>query len=195
MSKAKIGGISRSRKKLGLRKQGVPIRHDVRDVNPSVEEVAVDSSTENQDDDDVVVVSSTASRRRTRASVASLEKKRVTLGVDIVDSAEPVEAMDLEELEKLVEKKKAAKKGKGKTKRPSNEELKGEDVEGESVASLDRRNSKGKLKVNDDRNRINNRRIAQGVENVSYHQDPYMECSICMANQGTTASFFIESEV
>ncbi|GAA0171617.1 hypothetical protein LIER_25605 [Lithospermum erythrorhizon] len=109
MSKVKIGGVSGSRKKKRLGKQGVPVRHNIRDVNPFVEEVAVDSPGENQDDDDVVDVSSTANRKRTRANAAALEKKRVALGAggDVVDSAELVEAMDLEELGKLVEKKKA----------------------------------------------------------------------------------------
>ncbi|GAA0172218.1 hypothetical protein LIER_26083 [Lithospermum erythrorhizon] len=169
MSKAKIGGVSESRKKKRLRKEGVHVRHNVRDVNPSVEEVAVDSPRENQDDDDIVVVSSTTSRRRTRAIAAAPEKKRAALGAwgDADDSTEPDEAMDLEELERLVEKKKASKKSKGKAKRPSNDDLKGEVSGGEDIASAVRRQSKGKMKVNDDRNRINNRRIAKGVEDMS----------------------------
>ncbi|GAA0169708.1 hypothetical protein LIER_24128 [Lithospermum erythrorhizon] len=112
----------------------------------------VDSLEENQDDD-VVVVSYTVSRRRIRASVAALERKRVALGVggDISGSVEPVYAIDLEELERLVDEKKAVQKGK-------------EDFEGGDIA---RRKSKEKLKVNDDRNRINNRRIAKGVKDMS----------------------------
>ncbi|GAA0165516.1 hypothetical protein LIER_20901 [Lithospermum erythrorhizon] len=49
-----------------------------------------------------------------------------------------------------------------------------EDVEGESAASLARRKSKGKLKVNDDRNRINNRRIAKGVEDMNILLERYL---------------------
>ncbi|GAA0140182.1 hypothetical protein LIER_01581 [Lithospermum erythrorhizon] len=156
----------------------------------------VDSPKVNQDND-VLIVSSTVSRRRTRASAAALEKKRATLGAwgDDVESVEPDEAMDLEELERLVEEKKAAKKGKGKHKRPSEVESKGnvqkkrkgvvisepslgrnrdkfvvddvEDVEGEDIAGAVRRRSKGKMKVNDDRNRIKNRRITKGVKDMS----------------------------
>ncbi|GAA0154056.1 hypothetical protein LIER_12147 [Lithospermum erythrorhizon] len=144
----------------------------------------VDSPKENQDDD-VVVVSSTASRRRTRASVAALEKKRVAMGVggEAAESAELDEAIDLEELERLGEVKKA-KKGKGKARWPSNVESHGpiskkrkgivilepsrgknkdnfvivdiEDVVEEDIATLARRKSKEKLRVNDDRNRIKN---------------------------------------
>ncbi|GAA0140186.1 hypothetical protein LIER_35196 [Lithospermum erythrorhizon] len=163
-------------------------------VNPTIESNKVDYSKKNQDDDDVVVVSSTASRRRTRTSVTALEKKRVALGIG-GDMGESVEPIDLEDLEELIEKKKVAKKGKSKTKMPCSEELKGgsmpkkmkrvvisepsqgrnkdnfivDDVEvseKEDATCLARRKSKLKMKLNDDQNRINNRRIAKVVEDM-----------------------------
>ncbi|GAA0184114.1 hypothetical protein LIER_31411 [Lithospermum erythrorhizon] len=104
--------------------------------------------------------------------------------------------MNLKELEELVEKKKAPKKSKGNAKGPSTDELKEgvaskkrsrvfifepsydrdkenfvvddvENIEEENVASAARRKSKGKMKVNDDWNMINNRRVAKGVEEMS----------------------------
>ncbi|GAA0174485.1 hypothetical protein LIER_27869 [Lithospermum erythrorhizon] len=94
-----------------------------------------------------------------------------------------------------MQKKKAAKKGKENAKRPSVDELKEgvafkkrkgvfvyessqgrnkdkfiiddlEESSGEDAACLAKRKSKGKIKLNDDRNRINNRRIAKGVEDM-----------------------------
>ncbi|GAA0186809.1 hypothetical protein LIER_34097 [Lithospermum erythrorhizon] len=52
------------------------------------------------------------------------KKKRAALGArgDAGGSAEPDEAIDVEELERFAEKKKAAMKGKGKANRPSNNE-------------------------------------------------------------------------
>ncbi|GAA0142525.1 hypothetical protein LIER_03406 [Lithospermum erythrorhizon] len=41
------------------------------------------------------------------------------------------------------------------------------DIGGEETAGAVRRKSKGKLKVNDDSNRINNGRIAKGAEDMS----------------------------
>ncbi|GAA0153434.1 hypothetical protein LIER_11675 [Lithospermum erythrorhizon] len=104
--------------------KAAPVRYKVRDVNSSIEENVVKSTRKDQgsDDDDVVVVSSTASKRRTRASVIALEKKRAVLGVG--GNVEAEEVMDLEELEKLMQKKKATKKGKENAKRPSVDELK-----------------------------------------------------------------------
>ncbi|GAA0142849.1 hypothetical protein LIER_35645 [Lithospermum erythrorhizon] len=185
------GGVGKKggRFKRRLRKQGMPVRH----VGSAAGE-GVDSPKENQDDD-VVVVSSTASRRRTRASAVAFEKKGAAQGVggDASGFAKPEEAIDLEELERLVEEKKTAKKGKSKAKKPSGVESKGhthkkrnsvvisepshgkdgdnfivddeEASEGKDKAA--RKRYKGKLKVNDDRNMINNRRIAKDVENVS----------------------------
>ncbi|GAA0185345.1 hypothetical protein LIER_32633 [Lithospermum erythrorhizon] len=101
---AKGGRIKRA-----LRKQAAPVRYKARDVNPSVGENAGKSTRKDQgSDDDVVVVSSTASKRRTRASTIALEKKRGTLNVGREVEAE--EVMDLEELENLLQKKKAAKR-------------------------------------------------------------------------------------
>ncbi|GAA0144492.1 hypothetical protein LIER_24732 [Lithospermum erythrorhizon] len=166
----------------------------------NVRVVAARGGRENQDeDDDVVMVSYTTSqsRRRTRAYVVALEKKRVALGArgDDSGSIKPEEAVDVEELERLGEKKRVAKKGKGKAKRPSGDEPRGsvpkrihgvvisepeqviggdkfviDDVEiskDEDAAGGTRSRSKGKLNINDNRNRINNRRIAKDVEDVS----------------------------
>ncbi|GAA0141800.1 hypothetical protein LIER_02856 [Lithospermum erythrorhizon] len=98
--------------------------YKARDVNPSVEENAGKSTRKDQgsDDDDVVVVSSTASKRRTRASTIALEKKRAAL--DVGGEVEAEEVMDLEELDNLIQKKKATKKSKGKAKMTSIDDLK-----------------------------------------------------------------------
>ncbi|GAA0155154.1 hypothetical protein LIER_12945 [Lithospermum erythrorhizon] len=93
-------------------------------------------------------------------------------------------------------KKKATKKSKGKAKRTSIDDLKEgvaskkrkgvfisehsqcrnkdkfiidelEESSGEDDAYTSRRKFKGKMKINDDRNRINNRRIAKGIEEMS----------------------------
>ncbi|GAA0179376.1 hypothetical protein LIER_29964 [Lithospermum erythrorhizon] len=115
----------------------------------------------------VVVVSYTAdkSRRRTRATTTALEKKRGSLGgggANVEAVEEPDEAIDVEELEKLVEKRKEAK-------RPSVDKAGGfvpKKRKGENVAKVLRERSKRKLKVNDNRNIINNRRITKNVEDV-----------------------------
>ncbi|GAA0163122.1 hypothetical protein LIER_19071 [Lithospermum erythrorhizon] len=133
----------------------------------------VDSSKKNQDDDDdVVLVSSTASRRRIRASAAALEKKRAVLGAggDMGKSAEP---MDLENLEEL----KGGSMPKKRKRVVISESSQGRDKdyfivddievsEKEVATCLATRKSKGKMKLNDDPNRINNRRIAKGVEDM-----------------------------
>ncbi|GAA0155671.1 hypothetical protein LIER_13352 [Lithospermum erythrorhizon] len=59
------------------------------------------------------VVSETVSRRRTRASAAALKTKREAAGL-VEERSESGESIDLEELESLNKKKKAAEKGKGK---------------------------------------------------------------------------------
>ncbi|GAA0153388.1 hypothetical protein LIER_37668 [Lithospermum erythrorhizon] len=145
------------------------------------------------DNDDVVVVSETASRRRTRASGAALKTKREAAGLE-EEKSKSGEPIDLEELESLNKKEKAAEKGKGK--RPCFEKSKGESVpkkrkginisepaqgkakdkfvvddaedsEEDDVVYLAKRKFKGKIKLNDDRNRINNRRIVKGIDEVS----------------------------
>ncbi|GAA0151673.1 hypothetical protein LIER_37331 [Lithospermum erythrorhizon] len=161
-----------------------------------MDEEVVDSHREDHDDD-VVVVSSTAGRRRTRDSAAAIEKKRAALGArgDVGGSAEPDKAIDVEELERLAEKKKATKKGKVKAKRPSSNEPQGsvpkrrkgviisessqgkngdnfivddeEASEGNDATRAARR-SKGKLKVNDNMNRINTRRIARDIRGCTH---------------------------
>ncbi|GAA0148642.1 hypothetical protein LIER_08029 [Lithospermum erythrorhizon] len=127
-----------------------------------------------QDETDIVLVSSITSRRRTRTSDAALEKKRAALCArgDASGSVEPDEAIDVEELERLAEKKKAAKKGKGESKRPNKDGDNfivddEEAYEEKDAARAATRKSKGKLKVNDDRNRINKRRIARNIEDES----------------------------
>ncbi|GAA0154509.1 hypothetical protein LIER_12467 [Lithospermum erythrorhizon] len=84
------------------------------DLKGTKPEVDVDSLMENQDDDVVVVSYITSkSRRRTRVSVAALEKKRAALGsggVDVEAAEEPEKAVDVEELERLSEKKKVPRK-------------------------------------------------------------------------------------
>ncbi|GAA0183619.1 hypothetical protein LIER_30997 [Lithospermum erythrorhizon] len=87
----------------------VPVRHFSRTVNPTVKSNKVDFS-ENDQDDEVVVV---AGRRRTRASIAALEEKRTAFNVGR-DRGESAEPMDLEDLELLIEKKKAVEKRKSK---------------------------------------------------------------------------------
>ncbi|GAA0184963.1 hypothetical protein LIER_32251 [Lithospermum erythrorhizon] len=210
-----------SRIKIVLRKQGAPVRYKARDVNPSIEEDDANSTRQNQGcDDDVMFVSSTASKRRTRVSAIVLEKKRAALGAggDMVESVEADEVMDLEKLEKLVQKKKAARKSKGKAKRPSTDDLeegaaskksKGvttskplhdrnkdkfvahdlEESGGEDFPCIARRKSKGKMKLNDDRKRINNRRIAKGIEEMStegvdfnFEENEARRNSICARN-------------
>ncbi|GAA0141155.1 hypothetical protein LIER_35341 [Lithospermum erythrorhizon] len=87
------------------------------------------------------------SKRRTRASAIVLERKRATLGAggDMGVSVEGDEVMDLEELEKLVQKKKAAKKSKDRNK----DKFVVDDLEesgGEDAGCIARRKSKGKMK-------------------------------------------------
>ncbi|GAA0153866.1 hypothetical protein LIER_37756 [Lithospermum erythrorhizon] len=164
----------------------------------SVKEAAVDSPIE-EEVDDIVVVSYTTSknRRRTRTSIAALEKKRVALAVGGVNekaNEEPEKVVDVEELEKLAEMRKAVKIEKVKVKRPSTNQAWGfvpkkrkrvvilepksprrgdkfvvDDAaksDEEVAAKVLRERSKVKLKVNDNRNRINNRRITKDVDDV-----------------------------
>ncbi|GAA0155192.1 hypothetical protein LIER_12974 [Lithospermum erythrorhizon] len=159
------------------------VSREVEGVNPSVKDISSETnykSAKTHSSADPTVAKILAGMRgwwscwkrgrRTRTSVAALEKKRVALGVggDVGGSVEPDKAIDVEELERLVlKKKKAAKRGKGKAKRPSNNEPQGSEAfDGKDAARAARRRSKGKLKVNDDKNRINNRRIARDVEDV-----------------------------
>ncbi|GAA0179159.1 hypothetical protein LIER_42204 [Lithospermum erythrorhizon] len=137
-----------------------------------------------------------ASRRRTRSCDAALEKKKTALGLggDADNFMEPSEAVDLEEMERNGEEKKKILKGKGKAKRPSDGHTGGvvlkkrkgvviyepkspvrgdifvvDDVaesDEEGTAKALRESSKSKMKINDNRNRINNRRIAKDVEDV-----------------------------
>ncbi|GAA0161819.1 hypothetical protein LIER_18050 [Lithospermum erythrorhizon] len=162
---AKGGRIKRA-----LRKRAAPVRYKARNKNPSVKENVGKSTRVDQgsDDDDVVVVSSTASMRRTRASVIALEKMRVALGAggEMGVSIEADEVMDLEELEKLMQKKRLLRKVRGRNKdKFIVDDL--EDSGGEDAACIARRKSKGKMKINGDRNRINNRMIAKGIEEMS----------------------------
>ncbi|GAA0164084.1 hypothetical protein LIER_19803 [Lithospermum erythrorhizon] len=166
MKWVKSSAVRGGRIKRRLRKQGVVVRHERKNVTPSVEEVAEDSPVE-KDDDDILVISSTTgkSMRRTQASIAAFDKKRAAL-----------------------EKKKAAKKGKAKAKRPSTDQTGGSVpkkrngvvisepkslargnkfvVDEEGAAKVLREKSKGKLKVTDNRNTINNRRITKDVDDV-----------------------------
>ncbi|GAA0147223.1 hypothetical protein LIER_06976 [Lithospermum erythrorhizon] len=146
-----------------------------------------------KEDDNIMIVSSTASRRRTTSSATVLEKKKAALGLggDPDESMEPSTAVDLEELERKAEERKRSRKGKraSDVKRSGSvaERRKGvviseprssgkgdkfviDDVaesgeEGDNQRLRER--AKGKLKVNDTSNRINNRRIARDVEEVS----------------------------
>ncbi|GAA0159725.1 hypothetical protein LIER_16435 [Lithospermum erythrorhizon] len=211
MKGTKAGGVKRGRIKRNLRKQGILVRHVKRDspaMNPTVEEAAVDSPGENQDDDDVVVVFYTTSRnrRRTKTSV-------VAGGVDIEVVEKPYEAVDVEELKRLAEKKKATKKDKGKVKRPSVDKA-GEPVpkkrkgvfrgdrfipddvadvsEEEDMAEILRKRSKSKLKIDDNRNKVNNRRNAKDVldlktEGVDFNSEEHearWKLLVVMANIG-----------
>ncbi|GAA0166654.1 hypothetical protein LIER_40231 [Lithospermum erythrorhizon] len=75
----------------------------------------------------VVFYTTSKSRRRTRASIAALEKKAAlgVRGVDVEVAEEPAEVVDMEELERQNEKKKASKKGKAKAKRASTNQVGG----------------------------------------------------------------------
>ncbi|GAA0161199.1 hypothetical protein LIER_39187 [Lithospermum erythrorhizon] len=122
------------------------------------------------------------------------EKDGIRLGGDVSGSVEPSKVDDLEEMERKAEENRRAKKGKGKAKRPRGDRTPGgaskkrkgvvisepmssvrgdrfvvddvaeSDEEGDAKALRER--SKGKMKINDNRNRINNRRIAKDVEEV-----------------------------
>ncbi|GAA0179443.1 hypothetical protein LIER_42218 [Lithospermum erythrorhizon] len=167
----------------------------VETVKPTVNDD--DSSKKNLDNDDVVVVYETTSRRRARASVVALKTKREADGLE-EERSKSGDPIDLEELESVNKKKKAVEKGKGK--RPCFEKPKGEsvpkkekginiseptqgkakdkfvvddaeDFEEDDAVYLAKSKSKGKMKLNDDRNRINNRRIAKGIDEVSTEED------------------------
>ncbi|GAA0163665.1 hypothetical protein LIER_19472 [Lithospermum erythrorhizon] len=109
---------------------------------------------------------------RTRTSVAILEKKNATLGkggVDAQAAEKPDGAVDVEELKRLAKKRKATKKGKRKDKSPSDNFVP-DDAANESkekdADEIIRKRSNGILKINDNRNMVNNRRIAKNVPDV-----------------------------
>ncbi|GAA0176026.1 hypothetical protein LIER_29093 [Lithospermum erythrorhizon] len=120
----------------------------------------------------VIYYTASKTRKRTWASVVALEKKRIALGtggVVVVTSEEQKESVDVEELDKKVEKLRAAKKGKEKAKRPSGDKDGGsvpKKKRKEDVAEILKQRSKEKLKKNDNRNKVYNRRIAKDVPNV-----------------------------
>ncbi|GAA0152264.1 hypothetical protein LIER_10784 [Lithospermum erythrorhizon] len=166
------GVVGGSRKKRRLRNQGVLVRHDVEKDPPVVnlgdEGVVVDSPRVNQDDDDVVVIFHTTSKtmKRTNTSVAFLEKKRVALVAG---------EMRLRLLRRQKRVSTTPKKNKWviifEPKRtvgddkfiPDDEENESED---EEVAKILKERSRGKLKKNDNMNRVNNRWIAKDVPNL-----------------------------
>ncbi|GAA0163766.1 hypothetical protein LIER_19555 [Lithospermum erythrorhizon] len=209
--KAGVVTTKGGRVKKGVRKQGVHVRCVVN----SDEEVVDSPREIQESDDDIVIVYSTASRRRTRGYVTELEKKKMELGLggDVGGSVEPSEAADLEEMERKAEEKRRTKKGKGKAKKPRGDRTLGgafkkrkwvvisepkssvrgdrflvddvveSDEEGDAKAL--REMSKDKMKINDNRNRINNRRIAKDVEEehlarevlseVTYNNQTYID--------------------
>ncbi|GAA0173096.1 hypothetical protein LIER_26785 [Lithospermum erythrorhizon] len=136
----------------------------------------VDSPKENEEDDDIVVVSSTD---------------------------KPDEAIDLEELERLVEEKKTAKKGKGKAKRHSKVKSSG-NVQKKRKGVVISEPSQGKNLDNfivDDVEDVEGEDITGAVRRrrdwptlAEYCERVHLKCSICVANRGTIASFFLESE-
>ncbi|GAA0183416.1 hypothetical protein LIER_42402 [Lithospermum erythrorhizon] len=182
LKKGKLGG----RIKRALRKSKPPTRHVPHPVKPTVN----DEESEKSVDDDVVVVSETASRRRTRASAAAMKTKLEAAGFNEgKDKSEnPSKLKELESEKKAKEKKKGkrpcseeqkidrvTKRRKGfNINEPTQEKAKDrfrvddvEDSEDEDTVFLVKKKSKGKMKINDDRNRINNRRIAKGIDDVS----------------------------
>ncbi|GAA0151704.1 hypothetical protein LIER_10365 [Lithospermum erythrorhizon] len=165
--------------KRSLREQGVPVRHVKRElpiVNPSVEEVAVDSPMENQYHDDIVVVfyTTSKSKRRNRASVAAWEKKIATLGRRGRQSRKERERPKGQVLIKLGS---VPKKRNGVVVSESKSLVRGnnfflddvvDESEEEDADEILRKRSKGKLKINDNRNRVNTRRIAKDVPDVPF---------------------------
>ncbi|GAA0164446.1 hypothetical protein LIER_39785 [Lithospermum erythrorhizon] len=149
-----------------------------------------------ESEDDVVIVSSTASRRRTKSYVAAFEKKKTILGLgeNVDNPMEPSEDVDLEEMKRKAKENKKIKKGQGKAKRSSDDHISGsvskkrkgvvisepkiptrgdkfvvDDVaesDEEGAIKAHRERSKGKMKINDNRNMINNRRISKDVDDV-----------------------------
>ncbi|GAA0149371.1 hypothetical protein LIER_08564 [Lithospermum erythrorhizon] len=159
--------IDGKRVKRVLRKQGAPVKF-VREKAPSLM----------KEDDDIMIVSSTASRRRTRLIVAALEKKNVAFGLggDPNESMEPTTTVDLKELERKAEERKRSRKGKRASDvKESGILAKGDkfviDDVAESGEEVDiqklKLRAKGKLRVNESRYRINNRRIVKDVEEIS----------------------------
>ncbi|GAA0155666.1 hypothetical protein LIER_13348 [Lithospermum erythrorhizon] len=169
LSKKKGGRIKRV-----LRKQGAPVKFVRKPTSPPAD---------TEEDDDIVIVSSTASKRRTRASTAALENKKEKLGLG-GESSNTDETVDLDDLEKKAAEKERSRKGKrsaeGKSAKFVSKKRKGTEIPGkgdkfviddEESSEEEKkgpRSSKGKLRVNDSRNRINNRRIARGVKETEF---------------------------
>ncbi|GAA0139046.1 hypothetical protein LIER_35021 [Lithospermum erythrorhizon] len=128
----------------------------------------------------------TASRRRTRAGTAALKTKRESAGLnDEQDKSDDLKESEGERKAKEKQKGKRPCLGKQKidkeTKRrkgvninePTQEKGKywfkidEEESEDEDTTFLVKRKSKGKMKIDDDGNRINNRRMAKGIADVS----------------------------
>ncbi|GAA0186120.1 hypothetical protein LIER_33408 [Lithospermum erythrorhizon] len=165
LSKKKGGRIKRV-----LRKQGTPVKFVQKPTSPTAD---------TEEDDDIVIVSSTASKRRTRASTVVLEKKKEKLGLG-GEFSNTDETVDLDNLEKKVAEKERSRKGKrsaeGKSAKFVSKKRKGIEIpekgdkfviDDEESSEEDKKglgSSKGKLRVNDSLNRINNRRIARGVK-------------------------------
>ncbi|GAA0154502.1 hypothetical protein LIER_12461 [Lithospermum erythrorhizon] len=99
-------------------------------------------------------VSSTASKRRTRANALVLERKRAALDAG-------------EDMSCTWSQKKGYQEEQGNKDKFVVDDL--EESGREDVSCITRRKSKGKMKLNDYRNRINNRRIAKGIEEMSTH--------------------------
>ncbi|GAA0167542.1 hypothetical protein LIER_40400 [Lithospermum erythrorhizon] len=148
------------------------------------------------DDEAVIVSLTASRRRTKSCAAALEKKKTVLGlgGEDVDNSMEPSEAVNLEEMERKVEEKKRIEKGKGKAKRPNEVHASGstskkrrgivvsdskspvrgdrfvvDDVaesDKECIAKSLRERSKDKLKINDSRNRINNKRIAKDVKEI-----------------------------
>ncbi|GAA0172277.1 hypothetical protein LIER_26130 [Lithospermum erythrorhizon] len=146
-----------------------------------------------KEDDDIIIVSSTFSRQRIRFSVTALEKKKAALGLggDLDESMEHSITVDVEELERKPRIEREVGKEKGPVRLRNQGRLQkrtkgmvisepkssgkgdkfviddivesGQEGDGQSL----RLRAKGKLRVNDGRNRINNRRIAKNVDEVS----------------------------
>ncbi|GAA0153469.1 hypothetical protein LIER_37683 [Lithospermum erythrorhizon] len=170
-----VGAQHLSVENVGGEKEDVPEK-----MSGNVEGGAVDSPVENQDENDVVVVSYTTSKNRV---------------VDVEADKEPTEAVDVEELENLAEKRKVVKKGKGKANRPSTDKYRepipkkrkgvsisepknpirgdrfvldyaADEFEEEDIGEILKKRSKGKLKKYDNKNKVNKRRIAKDVPDV-----------------------------